>query len=167
MEPSRLAYRNRFVHLTAAIGCLVMFAVWSGSLGGVIDGGLIQTKIFSAFVLFFVVPLGLYMGFLVFNRTPVFALRGDDLELSSSVFPWRKIVLHREDIESVTTNYYPESTKCDLVIVLADHAQPNLQRAKLWLKAKGRECYFSLLNTTISPPEAEEAVAQWLRESDG
>lgn len=162
MGTALLVYRNRFSYLLVGAGCLLMFLLWAGSSADLVEGELLNSRIFSVFVLLFVVPVGIYVGFLAVQRTPVIAIEGDSLKLSHGVFPWRKAELHREEIESVSSDFIPESTKCNLIIVLKETAPSNLLRSRVWLRTKNRECFFSLSNTTVPPKQVEEAISRWL-----
>ena len=165
MNSTTSAYRKSFVYVLAGICCLVMFVAWACSLTGMFDGGLMRSQGFSTFIILFVVPVGVSMSFLATQRKPVMLVEKDTLELRSGIFPWRVVTLQREDIESVETDYHPDTTKCDLVISLADNAPSALRAPTVWRKTDRRGCYFNLSNTTITPPQAEAAISEWLGRS--
>jgi len=134
----------------------------------------------SAFILGFVVPVGVYSTCLACIRSPVISLYRDHVQLASAIFPWRKVVLPRDCILSVRLdgvrgdgpNTGTSYARANVVFAVSPDCFAQHHRNRIWSTARDSLLYFPLDNLDLSQGDCFAMIEAYivgghLREYDG
>jgi hypothetical protein len=112
----------------------------------------------SVFILGFGVPVGVYSTCLACIRSPVISLYRDHVQLASAIFPWRKVVLHRDCILSVRLDGVrgdgPDTgtsyARANVVFAVSPDCFAQHHRNRIWSTARDSLLYFPIDNLDLS-----------------
>lgn len=163
-------------HIHRARGHFALFSIVAATfmvawiIGMFVGDGLARSIPARCFVIGFCIPVCAYTAYLAWNRSPVISMHEDRLKLESAVFPWRRVVLSRESILSVSFKGWrgdgphtgPRYAHARLVLNVTPDCFATHHRNRIWCGSAGCSLGFPIDSLELSQGDALAMVQAYI-----
>ena len=169
MQEPQYLYRSTWIQLAATAICSVFIVTFFNlalSLQGFEGWSTGAVLGFSSFVFLFVAPVGIWALCLAMTKEPLLVVGSDYLELSSYLFPKKKLLrVETAELLNVDTNASKNNERSDLIFFLTDEAYERLSRLKIWRRRDPeiKAVFWSFTNTQFNHAQAVELIRNQLQ----
>lgn len=155
-------HRSFWAFLSGLLGSVLFLAAWVLEWFVGFGAGFLVSWGLSAFVFLFVLPVGVLMASILFNRDPVIAVRGESLLIASAALYGRKAMLAFYDIVGIEIDWIPGTSRARIVFLVTPECFAREARSGPWARRKNGRLSFDVLNTDSTPREIAANLCELL-----
>lgn len=144
-------YRSSTSFVMGAVCAGAMFVTWVAGMAGAPKFEFITVWPFTLFILLFVLPVTVYLLYLSRCREPVIEVRDGQIAFTPVGRPWRTVRVPVSSIVAVRPDWWENTTRCSIVIVVTDECFRAVRGSKVWSRARSGELKFDLVNAGNNP----------------
>lgn len=146
-------YRSATPFVMGAACAGAMILTWVAGIFGAPKVAFITVWPFTLFILLFALPVTVYLLYLSRCRAPIIEVHEGDVAFTPIMRPWRTVHVPATCIVAVRPEWWENTTRCSIVIMVTDECFRAVRGSKAWSRARSGELRFDLVNAANNPRE--------------